>query len=365
MRTSLPVFIVVGCLWTGAAAGQPAEADFWRSVQQSCTQTAAKPANDAGRLIAQLAIDEFERFGGHQIDSDGRMYRFGVVESEQEEDDKGDRKARLGHLGWWQVLKYWRALRGSNKDAADAMRVWAYQEATDETADDTTADLLQANVAKLLEIIEGTTASKAEKELLKESVFRAAISDNAWSAAFISYILKEAKVSASQFRFASGHRFYIYDAFSTSASEVNNKPDSRLYRACPIHATKPRVGDLLCYHREVRLEKFTDDEVRARILSEIDAADDVRSVSKSHCDIVAHVDTAAKSVYVIGGNVFQSVTIKKLPLGEGDLAFSKDYKGNCPSWTLPPATAGTPPAPSLSTKCSLSDKHWFVLLQMR
>ena len=84
-------------------------AQFWKSVQATCSATAAKPPGELGRRIAQTAIDEFTSFGGHQIDADGRLFRFGLTEAEHEEDDGGDRAASVGRLGWWQVMKYWRA----------------------------------------------------------------------------------------------------------------------------------------------------------------------------------------------------------------------------------------------------------------
>ena len=68
-------------------------AAFWKTVQAACDATAAKPPSELGRRIAQTAIDEFTRFGGHQIDSNGRLFRFGLTEAEHKEDDGGDRRA--------------------------------------------------------------------------------------------------------------------------------------------------------------------------------------------------------------------------------------------------------------------------------
>src|SRR5258706_861639 len=98
-------------------AAQPAFAQanrtamkFWNGVQVTCNVTAAKAPTELGQRIAQTAIDEFTRFGGHQIDSDGRLFHFGLTEAEHEEDDGGNPLAPLGHFGWWQVMKYWRGL---------------------------------------------------------------------------------------------------------------------------------------------------------------------------------------------------------------------------------------------------------------
>src|SRR5260370_13856429 len=81
---------------------------FWNGVQVTCNVTAAKAPSELGQRIAQTAIDEFTRFGGHQIDSNGRLFRFGLTEAEHEEDDGGDRPVSLDHLGWCPVMKYWR-----------------------------------------------------------------------------------------------------------------------------------------------------------------------------------------------------------------------------------------------------------------
>ena len=75
----------------------------------------------------------------------------------------------------------------------------------------------------------------------------------------------------------------------------------------------------------------------------------------------------ARKVYVIGGNVAQSVTAKKLNLRR-DLKFSAAQKGHCGgsgSWTLPQASGQPPGGPGRHEKCSLNDKKWFVLLQVR
>ena len=66
-------------------------AAFWKTVQAACDATAAKPPSELGRRIAQTAIDEFTRFGGHQVDSNGRLFRFGLTEAEHTEDDGGGR----------------------------------------------------------------------------------------------------------------------------------------------------------------------------------------------------------------------------------------------------------------------------------
>jgi hypothetical protein len=361
MRGLVCVFVAAMGLGVPPALAQAHDtaAPFWKSVQARCDATAAKPASELGRRIARTAIAEFNRFGGHQIDADGRLFRFGLTEAEQGE-EYGERPTQLGDLGWWQVMNYWRALYGS--DAAAKLEVRGYRDASN-TADQThTATLLRADAADLLRAIEGISDPEA-REVLREAVLRAAIIDTPWSAAFVSYVMRQSGVSASAFQFSNAHRAYIYDAFATSAAEAADKPDARLYRACPL-LTVPRPGDLICQQREPALADATDEAVRERIRAELSSSAEPRSVRRTHCEVVVHIDEAARKIYTIGGNVDQAVTARKLNL-RNDLRISPVQKGHCDGpghWTLPhPAAEG---AHAMQT-CSLNDKRWFVLLQVR
>ena len=194
---------------------------------------------------------------------------------------------------------------------------------------------------------------------------RAAIIDTSWSAAFVSYVIRQSGVAPNAFRFANAHRVYIYDAFAASAAELANEASERLYRACPL-ATRPRAGDLICHQREAALADASDEAVRERIRAELAGSADARSVRRTHCEVVAHVDARARKVYTIGGNVNQAVTARKLNLRRG-LKFSAVAKG--PLRRRGPmdlaAARGPRAARPGTVKCSLNDKKWFVLLQLR
>src|SRR5215472_18206821 len=125
---------------------------FWKGVQATCNATAAKAPTELGQRIAQTAIDEFTRFGGHQIDSDGRLFHFGLTEAEHEEDDGGNPQAPLDHFGWWQVIRYWRALFGG--DPTDKLEVRGYRDASTSTQDTQEAALLRTSAAQLLRLAE-------------------------------------------------------------------------------------------------------------------------------------------------------------------------------------------------------------------
>ena len=345
------------------AQGDRAAASFWRSVQATCDATAAKPPGELGRRIAQTAIEEFTGFGGHEIDANGRLFHFGLTEAEHDEDDGGTAQADLGHLGWWRVLKYWRALYAD--DPADKLEVRGYRDASTSPDAAQAAAVLRTSAAELLRLAD-QAADPEQREILREAAFRTAIIDTSWSAAFISYVVRQAGVAANAFQFANAHRAYIYDAFATSVAEVNGAADERLYRACPL-ATRPRAGDLICAQREPALADAGEEAVRERVRAELDGSLDARTIRRSHCEVVAHVDARARKVYTIGGNVNQAVTVRKLNLRH-DLKVSSMQKTSCGGaghWTLPSAATRASAAAGPAEKCSLNDKKWFVLLQVR
>jgi hypothetical protein len=366
MRPAVCAIVAVIGLAAQPALAQPDRTGptFWKTVQAACDATAAKPVSELGHRISRTAINEFTGFGGHQIDANGRLFRFGLTEAEHEEDDGGDGPANLGHLGWWQVMKYWRALFGS--DTADKLEVRGYRDASTLTQEMQTAGLLRTSAARLLQAAEAE-ADPATREILREAALRAAIIDTSWSAAFVSYVIRQSGVAATEFKFANAHRVYIYDAFAASAGELTNEAGGRLYRACPLTTTRPRAGDLICQQREPALAAASGEAVRERIRSELAGSIETRSVRRTHCEVVASIDARARKVYTIGGNVNQAVSARKMNLRR-DLKFSAAQTGHCGGgghWTLPQLSGDLPRAQDHTDKCSLNDKKWFVLLQLR
>jgi hypothetical protein len=240
------------------------------------------------------------------------------------------------------------------------------------------ADLTKVSVADLIRL-GAQTKDRDTVEVLREAAFRSAIVDNPWSAAFVSYVVKTAALGdganppemqnfgRAKFPFSAAHRDYIFAAFKTSIADAPagkaSIKDGHLYRACPIYATEPKIGDMLCYHREKELKDASDSAVRDIILDDAQAGRSETSISQNHCDVVVHIDRASQKVYVVGGNVQQSVTVKKLRLRR-DMKLAENKSG-CGDWTLPPPSASVPLGPSVRDNCSLNEKKWFVLLQMR
>jgi hypothetical protein len=347
-------------------AGQPASAQsnpaaFWKTVQANCDATAAKPPGDTATRIAQTAIDEFKLFDGHEIDAGGRLFHFGLTEAEHEEDDGAKPQARLGHAGWQQVMKYWRALY--DNDPGDKLEVRGYRDASTFTPDTREAVLLRTTAARLLHAADNEQ-DPAQREILREAAIRAAMIDTPWSAAFISYVIRQSGVAANAFQFSNAHRAYIYDAFAASVEELAKQAGDHLYRACPVATTKPRIGDLICEQREPALADASDKDVRERLRQEVEGKSESRTLRRAHCEVVARVDAKARRVYTIGGNVAQSITARQLNLRR-NLKFAVAQKGHCGGnnrWALELPSAKAPRQP---TKCSLNDKKWFVLLQVR
>jgi hypothetical protein len=342
-------------------AGDPTA--FWNSVQARCDATAAKPAGETGQRIAAVALDEFHRFGGHRIDADGRLIGFGQTEAEQSLHPTAQLQGKVGHLAWWRVMQYWQALFG--KDAPSKLEVLGFGDAVAASDADTEAPLIRTTTAKLLKAAEAEQDPET-REVLREAAWRLAIIDTPWSAAFISYVLRKAGATEKAFRFSNAHWGYIYDAFATSKAEVESKDDAHLYRACPLEATVPRPGDIVCRQRARKLEAASDRDVRDRIVAELAGGPLGYTVRATHCEVVAFVDAPARKLYTISGNVEQAVTARKLNL-RADMKFSA-AQGRCEQashWTLPgpkgaPQSFGGPRG-----NCSLNDKNWFVLLQVR
>ena len=115
----------------------------------------------------------------------------------------------------------------------------------------------------------------------------------AWSAAFISYVMRIAG-GGPRFPYAASHANYINEARMMSVRRDSaamlsvERPD--LYA--------PRPGDLICYGREGEGFPGFDDLPAARFAT--------------HCDIVTSVE--ADHLSAIGGNVNDAVALQRLPI---------------------------------------------------
>jgi hypothetical protein len=126
--------------------------------------------------------------------------------------------------------------------------------------------------------------------------------DYAWSAAFISYVMRIAG-AGKRFPYSADHADYINAARRASLGETT----AWLLAAERMQDYAPRAGDLVCFGRgQAKGLRFEDLPTPG--------------LFTSHCDIV--VDTTVPGrIAVIGGNVEDSVTMNTVPVTEdGKLA---------------------------------------------
>jgi len=121
----------------------------------------------------------------------------------------------------------------------------------------------------------------------------------AWSAAFISYVMRTAGAGA-RFPYAPSHYVYI-----NIAKEMNlGRTSGWAVVAYRVDEYAPVPGDLICYSRDGH--KLTYARLPRRRFA-------------AHCDMVVARDKA--QISVIGGNVDHAVTMKHVPVtADGRLA---------------------------------------------
>jgi Uncharacterized protein conserved in bacteria (DUF2272) len=123
--------------------------------------------------------------------------------------------------------------------------------------------------------------------------------DYPWSAAFISWMMKSSG-AGDNFRYSTQHSVYINQAIRDHQN--NNNVGFWGWR---LNEYKPAVGDLVCWAREAG----------------VDFDHQKGGNYAGHCDIVVEVD--ADEMFVIGGNVGDSVTRRPLSLDNGFLTARK------------------------------------------
>lgn len=184
----------------------------------------------------------------------------------------------------------------------------------------------------------------ASDAALRQAAVRAAMNDSPWSGAFISYLMSRVGMTSQQFRYSPAHWQYIQAAFE--------QPAGYAYRACDPRRTVPRVGDLLCHSRAGSGLRSFDQWQQASQRSNFS--------TPSHCEVVIEVNKGAKKMELIGGNVLQSVTRRKLKLS-ADNQVSGSYNPD----HLSKARNRACWADKTCQQPNLNVQYWGVLLQLR
>ena len=124
-----------------------------------------------------------------------------------------------------------------------------------------------------------------------------------WSAAFISWVMCESGLNEmKRFQRSIAHHDYIDQAI---LARDGREPEAA-YVAYDIGEESISAGDMLC--RGSRPEYDSLDDRRAHL----------QQGARTHCDIVVKLDESAGEIWAIGGNVSDSVRLKRLPAVVGD-----------------------------------------------
>ena len=250
--------------------------------------------------IAGLAAREHREFGGHRIDANGYLVRFGAVDSETEvllDPDSGRRSSETsGRFAWRRVWEYWVVLNKRVPGETSDRKIVYVPGLLDDP--ETQASPKEMALGTLLPELDRQAGGTGYP--LREAAVRAALNDSPWSAAFVSYVMHRAGLTDRQFRYSSTHSDYIKAAFDGAPGNA--------YVPCDPHLVSPRAGDLLCYSRgNPPLKDFSAWRTAAAAPG---------FVTASHCDVVVDVDIPARKFDTIGGNVMQAVTRRTLKLNE-------------------------------------------------
>lgn len=266
-------------------------------------QDVCRVAHDAGARyasrIAAVACTENALWFGPFIDAEGRLANAAVFEHEQHALRDGETPA------WQRVAHYW-----ESSGLLDAM-----------------AGAPGATDCHWFEGAGRPTAASC----------RAFISDTPWSAAFVSYVMVRAGVPG--FRASPAHIDYVREAGAPRSAGP--------YRLADPDTTPPAVGDLLCYAR------------MADPLGPVGLRRELANGSTHlgmHCDIVVAANPGGDNrLYLVGGNLLQSVTLRVLPLNQAGRL-----------WGVPRRTPDDPPCePGRESGCSFHRQDWVALLKLQ
>jgi hypothetical protein len=333
MHMTLPALLLGLTMCLPSAGSAAATTDCPR-------RTSASPLGDA---IARAALDEYAQFGGHRINAAGGLWKAGAAESETamlRDPESGAEDAGLpGRYAWRRVWEYWLTLERHVPGQAWSRKVVAVPGLLEDPATRN-----PATETRLRDLIAADDARDSGNDAMRQAAVRAALNDSPWSAAFISYLMDKVGLDAQQFRFSSAHWQYVQRAFE--------QPAGYAYRACDPRSTAPGVGDMLCYSRGAPLLKDFSGWRAAMLQPGLSAA--------SHCEVVVAVDTAAKKIETVGGNVVQSVARRTLKLNQANmLSASHDPDRQSPRKNAECARDNT------CEGANLNVQYWGVLLQLQ
>jgi len=306
-----------------------------------CESTAAQASPARALSFAAMAQQQFVAFGSQTMDAQGRLTQAGSAEGED------FRTAADGIAPWERVMRYWGAVDPDGR-LPDAVRFGALRPASRQMIEGAlgmvSTERLQGLGVGLGEGLRG-----ADLQAVNTAIDRAAVIDTPWSAAFISWLARQAGLGAEEFTFSEAHADYAATAWAASRAEAGGIPTTSALRACDLTRTTPRVGDLICQARGDSTELDNFNAIGQALMSRRSGG----SAVPMHCDVVVQVEV--QQFDAVGGNVLQSVTRRSFEFAPGSLVLDPSYYRGCD---------GQAPAGSCIDR-HMSLQPWSLLLQWR
>ncbi len=264
---------------------------------EACDIPPRHGTSETAQAIVRAACNEHRLWQRAFIERDGRIAHLGVTEAE------ADSLADDGLVAWQRVAGYWR-------ESGTLSALGAYPGAQ--------------------------SCMAAPGERMTDNDCRAFLIDNPWSAAFISWVMTRANVPG--FVRSPRHIDYIRAAW---------RDDARPYRLTDPAVEKPAPGDLLCFLRDRDSALSHAGLVQALQAGRADRW-------KSHCEVVIAANPGGdRTLYLIGGNVANTVIMRKLSL---------DQTGKLELPNV--ANAGPGCSPGRAEACNFNRQDWAALLKL-
>jgi hypothetical protein len=306
-----------------------------------CLDTARHPPPPRALAMAAAAQREHRAFGGQTMDAEGRLTESGLSEAEDV------RAARFSPAPWQRVLGYWEAVDFKERRLPSQVRFGALLPADRrlliQALNQASADHLQG-----LGVGPDQGLQSHELRAARTAIDRVAVIDTPWSAAFVSWLAREAGLSPQEFEFSDAHADYAGAAWQAGSAEAAARPTPYAMRACDVTRTTPRVGDLICQARGAQAGLVSFEQIGEVLAGRSSGG----GALPMHCDVVVAVD--AGGFDAIGGNVLQSVTLRRIAFAPGSSLIDSSY--------LPGGCSIT------QTACvdrHMSRQPWSLLLQWR
>ncbi len=334
MRRRYPLLLPLAFALAPVTWSMPARAQMPLGLAgptaEVCDTAPAAAAGRTAAAIVRTACQEHRQWQRPFIETDGRLVSLGATEAERARLADGSTPA------WRQVARYWRE-SGTLSALAATPGASSCQYAY--------------------------TSREADNDC------RAFIVDNPWSAAFISWVMARSPLYG--FGGSPRHIDYIARAW--------RDPQGSPYLFADPFSARPAPGDLLCFLR-------AGDQGRGAAGLRQALGGEARLPTRSHCEIVVAAGfNGDGKLYLIGGNVLNSVVMRKLPLDRdgrllpsalgvparaapGTPVYAADDSGM--RATDEAAEEATPPGaatcrPGDPAACNFNHRDWAVLLRLK